>query len=280
MIELLAESEQRRLRECASQAAADVADSVRPIYGSSKDTDHRPEHIGSCILLVVDGMRVVSTAAHIVDEMSRGATLFLAGAGPRLVPIVGGPTVKATKAPQGNRLLDHSDCAFWQVPDAAVDALGAANFLGPSRLSHNRSPPEHRYYTALGYPVSRNKHGVDHVERSISVAPSMHTSNGISEPALAKKLRLSGDEHIFVRFERQAEDADGATVNTFHPKGLSGGALLDLGDFTTPAAYAGSTKHRALLAGMIIEYHKGHRALVAVKIGPIVNGIQTALGAK
>jgi hypothetical protein len=28
---------------------------------------------------------------------------------------------------------------------------------------------------------------------------------------------------------------------------------------------------------MIIEYHKEHRALVAVKIGPIVSGIRKAL---
>jgi hypothetical protein len=53
---------------------------------------------------------------------------------------------------------------------------------------------------------------------------------------------------------------------------------LDLGDFTTFAIYAGETRQRARLAAMFIEYHqKKYRALVAVKIGPIVSGIRNAL---
>jgi hypothetical protein len=252
------------------QAADDFAESVRPIYGSSLDTRRLPEHIGSCILLDIDGTKVVSTAAHIAAQIRQGVTLFVTTpVRPQLVPITG--SVKASTAP-------HSDCAFWRVPDDVVEELGAASsFLGALRLSHNRAPLEHRYYTAFGYAVSRNSDQVNHAQRSIAFAPSMHTSNAVSEPNLAKKLGVSGDEHIFVRFERRAEDADGATVNTFHPRGLSGGALFDLGDFTSPAIYAAREAHRALLGGMIIEYHKSHRALVAVKIGPIVDGIRKAL---
>jgi hypothetical protein len=277
VIELLGESEQRRLRECATQAAEDFADSVRPIYRSSDESDKLPEHIGSCILLDVDGTKVVSTAAHIADDIAKGATLWVASPPrPQLVPILGG-SIKATTAPHQDRRLDHSDCAFWRVPDDVVEDLGAANFLGTLSLSHNRSPLERRYYTSLGYAVSRNKDGVDHVQRSIAIIPSMHTSNAVSEPKLAKKLGAASDEHIFVRFEKRAQDVDGATVNTFHPKGFSGGALLDLGDFTSFAIYAGSTRQRALLSGMMIEYHPKHRAIVAVKIGPIVSGIRNAL---
>lgn len=277
MIELLEESEQRRQRECASQAAEDFADSVLAIYASSKQTGNRPEHFGSCILLDIDGTPVVSTAAHIADALTNRTTLFVAGPiRPQLVPILGGD-IKATTAPHGDRRSGHSDCAFWRVPDAIVDDLGAVNFLPASRLSHNRSPVERRFYTAFGYAVSRNKDGVDHTNRSIAVIPSMHTSSPVSAPALMEELRVSGDDHIFVRFEKQGQDADGATANNFHPKGFSGGALLDLGDFTSPAVYAGGTGHRALLSGMIIEYHKKHRALVAIKIGPIVSGIRNAL---
>jgi hypothetical protein len=112
-----------------------------------------------------------------------------------LVPILGG-NIKATTAPHQDRHLDHSDCAFWRVPDDVVEDLGAANFLGALSLSHNRAPLERRYFRALGYAVSRNRDGVDHVQRSIAIIPSMHTSNAVPEPALAKKLRASGDEHI------------------------------------------------------------------------------------
>jgi hypothetical protein len=213
----------------------------------------------------------VDAARHIItDARGQRATLFIAGPlRPQLVPILGGDIKVTTEL--------HSDCALWRVPDDVADNLGAANFLPAARRSHNRSPVERRVYTAFGYAVSRNKDGVDHTNRSIAVTPSLHTSSAVSAPALAKKLGVSGGDHIFVRFERHAKDVEGATVNTFYPRGFSGGALLDLGDFTSPAIYAGGTRHRALLSGMVIEYHKSHRALVAVKIGPIVNGIRNAL---
>ena len=276
MIELLAEAEQRRLRECASQAAADFGNSVRAIYGSSSATERLPQHVGSCILLDIDGTRVVSTAAHIADETTHGGVLFIAGpVRLELVPMLG--SIKATAPPGGNRNLDHSDCAFWRVPDGMVEDLGAANFLDTSRLSQNRAPHEDRYYAAFGYTTSRNAERVDHIKRTITAVPSMHAGNAVLDPALARKLHSSDDQHIFVRFAKKAEDEYGAKANVFHPKGFSGGALLDLGDFTSPEIYAGGTKDRARLAGMIIEYHKEHRALVAVKIGPIVEGIRKAL---
>jgi hypothetical protein len=196
---------------------------------------------------------------------------------PQLVPIIGGD-IKATSPPRGDRDLDHADSAFWRIPDGVVEKLGATNFINTSRLSHNRAPQERCYYTAFGYAVCRNEDGVDHGRCTISFAPSMHTSNAVSEPALTRKLRSSNEEHIFVRFAKQAQDANGVTVDTFYPEGLSGGAFLDLGDFTSPSIYEGDTKLRARLAGMIIEYHgKKYRALVAVKVGPILSGIRNAL---
>jgi hypothetical protein len=276
-IELLHEAEQRRMREVATQAGEDFVDSVLAIYRSSDDTDRRPEHIGSCILLDIDGTPVVTTAAHIADDITKGATLFVAGAEwPQLVPIFGGG-VKTTVPPRGDRKLDHSDSAFWRIPDEVIKNLGAANFLRSSRLSQNRAPHERRYYTAFGYAVCRNANGVDHERRTITFAPSMHTSGAASEPKLTRRLNSPADQHIFARFEKYAQDADGKEIKTFYPEGLSGGALLDLGDFTSLHIYAGSTRGRARLAGMIIEYHADRRALVAVKINPIVSGINTAL---
>lgn len=277
MIELLHEAEQRRMRECATQAGADFVDSVLAIYRSNDGSERRPEHIGSCILLDVDGTPVVATAAHIVDNIPEGATLFVASpARPQLLAVVGG-YIKTTPKPRKGRDFDHSDSAYWQMPEDVVEILGRANFLGPSRLSHNRAPQERRYYTALGYAVERNADGVDHEQRTITFTPSMHTSNAVSEPKLTRRLNSPNDQHIIVRFAKSAQDADGVETKTFYPEGLSGGALLDLGDFTSYDIYAGDTKHRARLAGVLIEYHEDRQALVAVKIGPIVSGITNAL---
>jgi hypothetical protein len=276
MIETLEQAEARRVQECSLAGARAFQTSVRPIYANSA-ADPKPQHIGSCLLLDIDGRPVVSTAAHITDALSERMSLYVGGTkGTRPVPVLE-VRIKATTAPSANRRLDHLDCAFWQPPDAAVADMGAVEFLNASRISHNRGVIENRIYTGMGYAVSKNKKGISQAARSISNRLSMYTGSVEKLPALATELGVSGDEHLFLRFGKYAFTADGRRVNAFCPIGLSGGALLDLGDFTSPAAYAADAAQSVKLAGMLIENKIKHGALVAVKIGPIVRGIERAL---
>jgi hypothetical protein len=276
MIETLDQAETRRVQECSVAGARAFQPSVRPIYANSAE-DRKPQHIGSCLLLDIGGWPIVSTAAHIIDELKAEVALYVGGTkGTSPVPILGG-AIKTTTAPENNRRLDRLDCAFWQPPDSAVADMGSVEFLEPSRTSHNRAAAHDRMYTAMGYPVSRNKKGITPASRSISNKLSMYTGSVEELPALVAELGVSGDDHLFLRFGKYAFNADGTRVNTFRPTSLSGGALLDLGDFTSPAAYAGDAKHSAKLAGMLIEHKEKHGALVAVKIGPIVRGVARAL---
>jgi hypothetical protein len=61
-----------------------------------------------------------------------------------------------------------------------------------------------------------------------------YTTGVETMPKLATALGVSGNEHYFMRFGKHAFAADGEHMNTFGPGGLSGGALLDLGDFSSP----------------------------------------------
>jgi hypothetical protein len=92
----------------------------------------------------------------------------------------------------------------------------------------------------------------------------------------AAELGVSGADHLFLSWNTLSFAGTGVRVNTFGPCGLSGGALLDLGEFASPESFerdAGGS----LLTGMIIEYHEEHRALVAVKIRSVIAGIGRAL---
>lgn len=257
------------------QAERDFRASVRPVYRNSA-ANPRPEHIGTCLLLNVDGVPIIVTAAHILDHLSEHSLYIAGSVGASPVPLLGGEAMATPKLADG-RASDHFDTAIWQPPLSAVEALGAVDFLDIARISHNRSPSEGRLYTALGYPVSRNKKAVNHATRSISTHVSMYTAGAEDIPELASKLGVSGFDHLFLRFERHAFTGDGARVNTFGPRGLSGGALLDLGEFTSAESYARDPKWSALLSGMVIEYYGDHRALVAVRIGTIVNSIRSSL---
>jgi hypothetical protein len=234
-----------------------------------------PTHIGSCLLLDIDGKRVVSTAAHIADDLAV-TPLFVGGlVGTHPVLLAG--KFRATKPPDEGRQLDHLDCAYCEISAENARALGAVEFLSKARISHNRVSPERRVYTAFGYAVSRNKQSIDRGTRSIVNLLSMYTGHVAEVPELAAKLPRSGEGHLLLNFEKHAHTADGERVNAFRPRGLSGGALLDLGDFTSPAIYAPDSLHRATLSGMLIEHRKEHRVMVAVKIGAIVEGIRRDL---
>ncbi len=105
----------------------------------------------------------------------------------------------------------------------------------------------------------------------------MYTGHVVEVPAVAAKLPRSGGGHLLLNFEKQAHTATGERVNAFGPRGLSGGALLDLGDFTSPVLYAPGNQHRAALSGMLIEHWDEYHVMVAVKIGAIVEGIRRDL---
>jgi hypothetical protein len=104
---------------------------VRPIYRNSP-IEHRPEQIGSCLLLNLHGTPTVLTAAHILQEVSlRECTLYVGGSvGAGLVPIFGGTRL----ATPGGR-ADHLDVGRWQPPNQAVDSLGAVEFLAESLIA-------------------------------------------------------------------------------------------------------------------------------------------------
>ncbi len=256
------------------QAEREFRPSVRPVYRNS-ESNPRPEQVGSCLLLNIDGVPIVVTAAHIIDQRTE-YTLYIAG-GLRTspVPIRGGVIASTPKFEEG-RTSDHFDTAMWIPPDQAVDNLGTVTFLDSSRILRIRKPSAGRLYTALGYPVSRNKKAIDHAKRSISTRVSMYTGRVDEMPELAANLRVTGRDHLFLRFEKRSFTGDGTCENTFGPIGLSGGALLDLGDFTSTEAYARDPTGSALLAGMVIECHWEHHALVAVRIDAVMDAIRGA----
>jgi hypothetical protein len=229
------------------------------------------------MLLRIGGHPIFVTAAHVLDPLHEGVELSVGGSpGTRPVPIEGG-VFRMTTPPQGNRLKDHVDSAFWKMPDKAVTALGSVWFVDPFRLSHNRASVERRYYMAMGFAHSRNRKSVDNARRGIRNLISRYSGSVVEIPALAAELGVSGADHMFLNFEQRAQSEDDTTVDAFSPAGLSGGPLLDLGDCLSESAYSTETTHRASVSGILIEYHPKYKAVVAVKIGPIVAGIKKSL---
>jgi hypothetical protein len=228
------------------------------------------------LLLSIDGERIAVTAAHVMDHLDETSLCIAGRPGTSPVPISGGE-IRTTPKPQGDRQSDHFDIAFWRPPAAAVAGLGAVEFLDSSRISSNDPQTFGRLYTAIGYPYSRNKKKVNHTAKQLSTRVSMYTASVEAMPEVAAMLGVSGRQHLFLRFAQQSFTGGHDLTNTFGPTGLSGGALLDLGEFTSPESYERDPRRNAKLSGMVIEYYSEHHALVAVKIEYVIGSIRRAM---
>jgi hypothetical protein len=62
-------------------------------------------------------------------------------------------------------------------------------------------------------------------------------------------------------------------VNSVEPTGISGGALVDAGNLADPANLAPNAPCRGMLAGMLIEHHARHKAIVAIRIDSILRAL-------
>ena len=143
------------------QAEREFRASPRPIYRNSARKP-RPVHVASCLLLNIDGVPIICTAAHVADH-SKEHDLYVGG-------VVGGHPIHiprgsfiSTLAPGGNRDADHFDYAFWEPPSLnAVARLGGVEFLNVSEIARDFEATQTRLYTSMGYARSRNKNKINH----------------------------------------------------------------------------------------------------------------------
>jgi hypothetical protein len=256
------------------QAEREFRSSLRPIYRNSARKP-RPVHVASCLLINIDGVPTVCTAAHVADHCKE-YDLYVGG-------VVGGHPIHiprdafiSTPAPGGDRDADHFDYAFWQPPSSAsLAGLGEVEFLNDSAIAGDHAPTQTRLYTSIGYARSRNKNKINHSMRTIETRISMYSAHAEVMKELATQLRVTGAEHIFLQWA-PLSFAGTARMNTFGARGLSGGALLDLGEFNSDESYKRDPERNAKLAGMIIEYYEDYQALVSINIRAVINGIRLA----
>lgn len=274
IIETLDESVLHRRHEVASDVADAFRSSVRAIL-VSKDGG-RPEIVGSCFLLGVDEYRFVVTAAHVLDNLDDRAVYVAGTSGTQPVQLLG--LAHLTAKPEGSRSADKIDIGFWQLESDMVEKLGAVSFISAGDVSRNMAPPEHRLYLTMGFPVSKNKKNVD--QRAMTVRTSLATYTGEldSTAEIRERFGAPDGQHLFLKFHKFSQSADGAKQTTFAPRGLSGGPLIDLGNFANPETYYAGASAKGRLAGMIISRMRADSILVATRIEVIVKAIRAQIG--
>ncbi len=258
-----------RLNECSEVISKHFLQAVRPIYGVAEGRNV-PALVGTSFLLHLDGRPFLVSAAHVIDE-SAHSNLYVGG-DQGLVPIEG--TWLATDKPNGDRAKDKYDFGYLALSPKLVDEIGPVKYIAESELSKNRGSTFGRIYQAMGYPASRNSR-IDITARSVPAKAWIYNSPASQIPQLAKDWNVSGEDHIFVGYDKKHSlDTRGARINSIKVRGASGGVLLDLGLVSIPSNLPPDTKCTGYLAGVLIENPQRHSAIVAIKIGIVVDQIR------
>lgn len=258
--ELLTPELLTRLREVtnklAEQARSRFHEAIVPIYGSKENG--RPVHIGSAILLDINDTKVLLTAAHVVDN-NDFTTLYLGG-GAELDPLRGEFSI--TQAPLG-RDRDRYDFAFTAISQDIAGKI-KGRFIGLTEIAQSRREDQGRYYTALGYPNSKNRK-YNPKKKTIKSRLFPYSSIHKIDPDIASKLPGNGAYHIFMTYDKRSRDEHGLVVNSTAPKGMSGGAVIDAGRPADREVFFDNEMPAPLLAGVVIELKK-KKVLLAVRI--------------
>lgn len=255
-----------RIDECVDAASKHFSDAIRPIYLSNHQGI--PEHIGSCVLLMVNKAPHLLTAAHVIDY-AKEYNLYVAGES-SLVKIEG--DFLATAKPGGIRADDHFDFAVRRISSQTVSALGNVKYIPEYEQASSMGDPTGHIYLALGYPNSKNRK-IKVAEKYVRPQLWKYSSTQKPNQALALKLGIHVDSHYFLGFNKKhSKDVCGNLVDSISPRGISGGALIDLGNLAHPANLNGSTP-QGLLTGLLIENHANYSTIVATSLEIILQGL-------
>ncbi|NKA73637.1 serine/cysteine peptidase [Ralstonia solanacearum] len=251
-------------------AVATLADAVRPVYRA--DDRGQPDHEGSCVLLQLGGTKYALTASHVVEAGKIADSDLYIGGESRFVKISG--TCYRSPAPRGI-LKDHYDFALVTLSDDDISSLGDIKYISEASISKGQTQSDGHVYTVIGYPNTKNK-DIDKQLRAVTSNRWNYYSVPRDGTDVSRKIEVDGGEHIFVGYDKRSLDVNGNQVNSIKLKGVSGGAVIDLGRLGAPENLSPDAAFTPRLVALFIEHHPDKQITVATKIGFIIESLGLA----
>jgi hypothetical protein len=267
IIKTVNETVRDRMNECVDILAKQYMKSVRPIYGSTENG--KPYHIGSCVLIEVGSSQYLITAAHVIDH-NEITTLYVSGEND-LIQIEAEALI--TNPSTENRDDDKLDFAILPLSDDIKNKLGSVVFLCEQFILNTSPECKGKLYLALGFPNSKNKK-VNTSENKVSQNPFVYSSTLNLDDNVFEKVGATKSQHYLLDFcSKYSKDEMNNIVNSFAPKGASGGALFFIEGMSNPENYRPNAKCKGKLVGILIENHKKQKVIMATKISVVINAL-------
>ena len=227
---------------------------VRPVFVVERDV---PVQVATCVLLMVEKLLFILSAAHVLDERERGLYVF----GPHGLVALTGEFITSTPPAIGGRKADKADVGVVQLSSTAQSSLAGAGSLTPSDLAlddrvASASGPWH--YLVLGYPSTRFKTFVREKRLKgegfiLTARPAPHD--------VYQELGVADFSHVVLMFDRQDVTNISGRVTAPKLSGVSGGGVWALGPVDDEQA------RDAKLAAIAVEWAPARpKAIVGTRI--------------
>ena len=171
---------------------------------------------------------------------------------------------RVPKTNTGERLGDGPDDFGWiEINKELSEKISDVRFIPEERMNLNINKCQDRYFSIIGFPYSKNKKFSNRTKTGCWHYNSAGTK---TDDPLFKEYT----NHIFIPYNTKAlENKDGSVIlNPIKPRGISGGGIIDLGNF-----HLFRNKPYSKLSGITIELNKN--LLIGLKLSRIVDDIKS-----
>lgn len=235
---------------------------VAPIY--RVDSNNEPEHFGTCVFLTYGEKKFLVTAAHVLDA-KKDTSLYIPCGEHGILAKIEGSFFQSVPL-DGNRQNYNIDIGIVTLDSGISCQISNNSFIPFSAIDTNIAETQSNIYIAMGYPWRKNGN-LNRTTRKIRPWLASYAANSLPLPSLPAK-EIHANSHLFIRYKKEhSKNTEGQELTAPDPHGMSGGALW---------RYDSSSSHNQTprLVGILTEWHKNHRGLLAVRMTSILRAME------
>ena len=240
---------------------------VLPLFTQTKGK--RPVVVGTGFLVQHNGSSFLVSAAHVLDHVQLPRALYYYVEPGTLCRVVG--TVLRTTPPNGNRSEDRFDVGVVRLVDTALPPypLVSKHSIGSASLRASQLPRTSKQYVVVGFPKSQSH--ANPANKQLKSRPYAFRIAS-AEAKQYQYLGLSDESHIVMQLDASHMFfPDGQVRAMPDPHGMSGSPLWLLYDAKGP-----NDPTSTPIVGVVIEYHKTEKLIVATDIALALHLINEA----
>lgn len=219
----------------------------------------KPEQIGSCVIVYIDGEYFAFSASHVFDVIGSHALLVGAGGMEKLTPL-SGERFSTKRGPSGTHADDPLDASVFHIQGGLTDKIKKIA-ITVDDLDVSESSPSYSIYMAAGFRVKVSNTDGNKANGKRECFPSTEYGQDVYS-----SLSLNKDTHLGLAWEDQVFNGVGWQTSP-SPKGISGGAIMKVEGINAMTSHNESQKPKQLLSAITIEQKREKNGKPGVLIG-------------